>query len=44
MPISTQKMNPHNPKEKDLVLQMKDRGLLEWIVLSDLKKETLNLT
>ena len=36
-------MNPHNPKEKDLVLQMKDRGLLEWIVLSDLKKETLNL-
>ena len=43
MPISTQKINPHNPKEKELVLEMKERGLLEWIILSDLKKETLNL-
>ena len=40
---STQKINPHNPKEKELVLEMKERGLLEWIILSDLKKETLNL-
>ena len=44
MPISTVKMNPHNPKEKELVLEMRDKGILEWIILSDLKKEFLNLT
>ena len=33
-----------NPKEKELVLEMKEKGLLEWIILSNLEKETLNLT
>ena len=44
MPVSTTKVNPHNPKEKELVLEMKEKGLLEWIILSNLEKETLNLT
>lgn len=44
MPVSTVKINPHNPKEKELVLEMRDKGILEWIILSDLEKETLNLT
>tara|TARA_R100000697_G_scaffold94940_1_gene106852 strand:- start:163 stop:555 length:393 start_codon:yes stop_codon:yes gene_type:complete len=44
MPISTVKTNPHNPREKELVLEMRDKGILEWIILSDLKKETLNLS
>ena len=44
MPISTVKINPHNPKEKELVLEMRDKGIIEWIILSDLKKEFLNLT
>ena len=44
MPISTVKVNPHNPKEKELVLEMRDKGIIEWIILSDLKKEFLNLT
>ena len=26
------------------VLEMKEKGLLEWIILSNLEKETLNLT
>ena len=34
----------HSDKEKDLVLEMRDRGLIEWKILSDLKKEILKFT
>ena len=34
MPISTVEVNPHNPKEKQLVLDMVEKGLLEWVILS----------
>lgn len=44
MPVNTQKKNIHSPKEKDIVLEMRDKGLLEWIILSDLNKEDLKFT
>lgn len=41
MPVSSQKIEIHSKKEKELVLEMRDRGLLEWKILSDLKEEIL---
>ena len=41
MPVSSQKIEIHSKKEKELVLKMRDKGLLEWKILSDLKEEIL---
>ena len=44
MPVNTQKSGVHSDKEKDLVLEMRDRGLIEWKILSDLEDEILKFT
>jgi hypothetical protein len=44
MPVNTQKRGVHSDKEKDLVLEMRDRGLIEWKILSDLEEEILKFT
>ena len=44
MPVNTQKSGVHSDKEKDLVLEMRDRGLIEWKILSDLEEEILKFT
>ena len=44
MPVNTQKGGVHSNKEKDLVLEMRDRGLIEWKILSDLEDEILKFT
>ena len=41
MTVSSQKIEIHSKKEKELVLEMRDKGLLEWKILSDLKEEIL---
>ena len=44
MPVNTQKAGVHSNKEKDLVVEMRDRGLIEWKILSDLEEEILKFT
>jgi|TARA_B100001173_G_scaffold165539_1_gene143215 hypothetical protein len=44
MPVNTQKVNIHSKKEKELVIDMKNQGLIEWKILSDLENEILKFT
>ena len=44
MPVNTQKAGVHSNKEKELVLDMRNQGLIEWKILSDLEEEILKFT
>ena len=41
MPVGTLMRGVHSNKEKDIVLEMRDKGLLEWKILSNLNEEIL---
>ena len=41
MPVGTTRRGVHSNKEKDIVLEMRDKGLLEWKILSNLNEEIL---
>jgi len=44
MPVNTQKGGVHSNNEKELVLDMRNQGLIEWKILSDLEEEILKFT
>jgi len=44
IPVSTVNSNPHSPKEKEIVLDLHNRGIIDWKILTDLKEGYLDLS
>tara|TARA_B100002019_G_scaffold25671_1_gene19464 strand:- start:215 stop:868 length:654 start_codon:yes stop_codon:yes gene_type:complete len=44
IPMNSQTYNPHALKEKEIVVDLYDRGIIDWKILSDLKQGNLDLS
>jgi len=44
IPVNSQTYNPHSQKEKEIVLDLFDRGVIDWKILSDLNQGNLDLS
>ena len=44
IPVSTQTYNPHSSKEKEIVVDLYERGVIDWKILSDLNPGDLDLS
>ena len=44
IPMNSQTYNPHALKEKEIVVDLYDRGIIDWKILSDLKEGNLDLS
>ena len=44
IPMNSQTYNPHALKEKEIVLDLYDRGIIDWKILSDLEQGNLDLS
>ena len=44
VPMNSQTYNPHALKEKEIVLDLYDRGIIDWKILSDLEQGNLDLS
>ena len=44
IPVSTQTYNPHSSKEKEIVVDLYERGVINWKILSDLNQGDLDLS
>ena len=44
IPMNSVPYNPHTLKEKEIVLDLYDRGIIDWKILSDLEQGNLDLS
>ena len=44
IPMNSVTYNPHTLKEKEIVLDLYDRGIIDWKILSDLEQGNLDLS
>ena len=44
IPMNSQTYNPHALKEKEIVVDLYDRGIIDWKILSDLEEGNLDLS
>lgn len=44
IPLNTVTSNPHSPKEKEIVVDLHKRGIIDWKILSDLDESYLDLS
>ena len=44
IPMNSQTYNPHALKEKEIVVDLYDRGIIDWKILSDLEQGNLDLS
>lgn len=44
IPMNSQTYNPHSQKEKEIVLDLFNRGIIDWKILSDLNQGNLDLS
>ena len=44
IPVSTINSNPHSPKEKEIVSDLYDKGIIDWKILTNLNEGYLDLS
>tara|TARA_B100001093_G_scaffold47758_1_gene40575 strand:- start:3887 stop:4546 length:660 start_codon:yes stop_codon:yes gene_type:complete len=44
IPLNTVTSNPHSPKEKEIVVDLYERGVIDWKILTDLDESYLDLS
>ena len=44
IPVSTINSNPHSPKEKEIVFDLYDKGIIDWKILTNLNEGYLDLS
>jgi len=44
IPVNSETYSPHSHKEKEIVLDLFDRGVIDWKILSDLNQGNLDLS
>ena len=44
IPMNSQTYNPHSQREKEIVLDLYERGIIDWKILSDLNQGSLDLS
>ena len=44
IPLNTESSNPHSRKEKEIVVDLYERGIIDWKILTDLNESYLDLS